>query len=348
MCLTFVGNAVNPQTPTSGNEPHVDMGERAHLDEDGRPRIVERRFVVAEEEDGLRLDHYLKKKIVRLSRTKLQQIAKTQVTRNGAKVKPSTTVVAGDVLVLRREAKPEPPCPRTFEVLYRDERMMVISKPAGLPVHASAKFYFNTLTRVLGERFPGEMSQICHRLDRETSGALVIARDKDAARTLKGAFAKKTVRKTYKAIVYGVPSWTETTIDRPLGLVSGEGELNIRMEVRDHDSLPSRTEARVLQIAGHYALVECRPITGRQHQIRAHLADAGHPIVGDKLYAHGDDAFRRYCEVGLTARLADEFVLPRQALHAASVAVPHPDTLETLEVQAPLPADLQSFLDAQS
>lgn len=321
------------------------MGISAHLDEFGKPRIVERRFVVADEEAGMRLDQFLKKKIARLSRTKLQRIARTQVWRNGrAPVKPSTTLAAGDELLLRREAKPEPPCPRTFEVLYEDERMLVISKPSGLPVHASAKFYFNTLTRVLAERYPGQMTQICHRLDRETSGALVVARDKDAARLLKGAFEKKTVRKSYRAIVYDVPEWTELVVDLPLGLVAGDDELNVRMEVRE-GALPSKTEMRVIETAGRHALVECRPITGRQHQIRAHLAAVGHPIVGDKLYAHGDEAFKRFCDQGLTAELEELFVLPRQALHAASIAIPHPDTGERLEVEAPLPRDLQQFLN---
>jgi len=319
------------------------MGETAHLDADGNPRVIERRFTVAEEEAGLRVDHFLKQKIPRLSRNKLQRIIRTQLFRNGqSPVKPSTTVTTGDELLIRREAKPEPPCPRTFDVLYRDERMMVIGKPAGLPVHASAKFYFNTLTRVLDERFPGEVSQICHRLDRETSGALVVARDRDAARLLKGAFADKKARKRYQAIVYGVPPWTKTAIDLPLGLVAGADELNVRMEVRD-DGLPSRTEVVVLETAGDVALVECLPITGRQHQIRAHLAAIGHPIVGDKLYAHGDEAFRRYCDEGLTAELAEEFVLPRQALHAAAITIPHPDGHE-LSVECPLPTDLRQFL----
>ncbi|MBT8495734.1 MAG: hypothetical protein KJO07_21980, partial [Deltaproteobacteria bacterium] len=96
------------------------MGESSHLDEHGNPRIVERRFVVAEEEAGMRVDHFLKKKIARLSRTRLQRIIKTQVTRAGGQVKPSTTVAAGDELLLRREAQPEPPCPRTFDLLYQD------------------------------------------------------------------------------------------------------------------------------------------------------------------------------------------------------------------------------------
>ena len=320
------------------------MGETAHLDEDGNPRIVERRFTVAEEEAGLRVDHFLKKKISRLSRTRLQRIAKTQVTKNGSRVKPSTSVSAGDELVLRREAQPEPPCPRTFDVLYDDERMMVIGKPAGLPVHSSAKFYFNTLTRVLDERFPGQMTQICHRLDRETSGVLVIARDREAAKILKGAFAKKTARKVYRAIVYGVPTWEHCVVDKPLGLVTGEGELNIRMEVRDHDSLPSKTELRVIESTGQHSLIECKPITGRQHQIRAHLAAIDHPIVGDKLYTHGEEAFKAFCETGMTAKLRERFVLERQALHAFSIEIVHPDDGRTLRVEAPLPPDLADFL----
>lgn len=334
-----------PITDDRRSAAPVDMGERSHLDEHGRPRIIERRFVVADEEAGLRVDHFLKKKISRLSRTRLQRIARTQLTRNGAAgIKPSATVAAGDVLVLRREARAEPPCPRTFDVLHEDPRVLVVSKPAGLPVHASAKFYFNTLTRVLGERYPDEVTQICHRLDRETSGALVVARDRDAARILKAAFADKRVRKSYRAIVYGVPGWSERRVDMPLGLVSGEGELNVRMEVRDRDSQPAVTEMRVVERTGHHALLECRPITGRQHQIRAHLAAIGHPIVGDKLYAHGDEAFRRYCDLGMTPELEALFVLPRQALHAHSIAVPHPGGDRELSVSAPLSPDLIEFM----
>src|SRR6187431_457747 len=157
-----------------------------HLDENGQPRIVERRFVVDENFAGWRLDHYLKRMIPRLSRTKLQEIIRTQVFREGGReVKPSASVAVGELIVLRRAARPEPPCPRDFGVLYDHPMMMVIDKPAGLPVHVSAKFYFNTLTRVLFERYPDRQLQICHRLDRETSGALVLADGRAAAAAIK-------------------------------------------------------------------------------------------------------------------------------------------------------------------
>jgi 23S rRNA pseudouridine1911/1915/1917 synthase len=162
--------------------PGVDLGLDAHLDERGAPRTIERRFEVALDHAGWRLDHYLKEMIPRLSRTRLQQIVETQLTRaDGRTAKPATTVAAGDVFVLRRAARAEPPCPRAIEILAEDPCFVVVDKPAGLPVHATAKFYFNTLTTVLRERFGDHAPQICPRLDRETSGALVCARGRAAA-----------------------------------------------------------------------------------------------------------------------------------------------------------------------
>jgi len=116
------------------------------------------------------------------------------------------------------------------------------------------------------------------------------------------------------------------------------------MEVRASGA-PSKTRVTVIErIAGH-ALVECRPTTGRQHQIRAHLAFSGHPILGDKLYAHGDDAFANYCDHGLTQEALREFVLPRQALHATSIEFTHPTTASKVRVDAPFPTELAEFLD---
>ncbi len=387
-------------------EPLPSTGIDVHLDADGNPRMVERRFVVEEAFAGHRLDHYLKRKIPRLSRTKLQAIIRTQVKPiRGRAPKPCTSVAPGDEIVIRRPARPEPPCPRTFAVLHDDPCMMVIDKPAGLPVHASAKFYFNTLTRVLSERYPGRGVQICHRLDRETSGALVVAKSKQAAAGLKGSFARHRVRKAYLAVVHGQPPWPgrspEATggdldlvvsealeqtvahpaagaashprangspanhlpeshlpeshlpashlpashlIDLPLGLVQDpEALIPIRMVVRD-DAQPARTRARVLARRDGCALILCVPITGRQHQIRAHLAASGYPIVGDKLYAHGDQAFAAFCDDGMTPELLARFELPRHALHAAAIAIPHPETGDWVRVLSPLPDDLRDYL----
>jgi 23S rRNA pseudouridine1911/1915/1917 synthase len=339
-----------------GADPAIDWGQRAHLHPDGSPRIIERHLLVPPELAGLRLDHFVKTQIPRLSRTRIQSIITSQLRRaDDHAPKPATIVAAGDHYILRRAAQPEPPCPRTFTVLVSDPRLYVIDKPAGLPVHASAKFYFNTLTRVLAERFPDEPElQICHRLDRETSGCLVVARDRAAAAVIKHAFATKDrVRKQYLAVVHGNPPWPDAsagldyTIDLPLR-VAQPGDptklTHIRM-LAGPGGLPAVTRVRVecRSATLDRALVRCTLVTGRQHQIRAHLAAVGFPIIGDKLYAHGDDAFLRYCNDGLTADLLQLFTLPRHALHAASVSFPHPDG-DTITAEAPLPADLASLL----
>ncbi|HZJ67795.1 MAG TPA: RluA family pseudouridine synthase [Kofleriaceae bacterium] len=333
-----------------GADPALDWGLDAHRNPDGSPRIIERHLAVPPELAGLRLDHFVKTQIPRLSRTRIQAIIADQLRRSdGHAPKPATIVAAGEHYVIRRPAQPEPPCPRTFGVVVRDPRLYVVDKPAGLPVHASAKFYFNTLTRVLAERFPDEPElQICHRLDRETSGCLVVARDRAAAATIKLAFAARdSVTKRYLAVVHGQPPWdTEQTIDLPLRIAQ-PGDPTKLVHVRmlpGPGGLPAITRVRVEHRAAEYALVRCTLLTGRQHQIRAHLAAAGFPIVGDKLYAHGDDAFLQYCNEGLVPELARRFVLPRHALHAASVAFPHPDG-RTITAEAPLPADLARLLD---
>jgi 23S rRNA pseudouridine1911/1915/1917 synthase len=226
--------------------------------------------------------------------------------------------------------------------------MRIIDKPAGLPVHASAKFYFNTLTRVLSERYPDEPElQICHRLDRETSGVLVLARDREAAAFLKDAIGRKDrTTKEYLAVVHGQPPWdTEAVLDIPLRLSTEADDTrlpHVRM-LPDPRGLEAITRVRVEQRAATYALVRCTLVTGRQHQIRAHLAHAGFPIVGDKLYTHGDDAFIEYCDEGLTPELAAMFVIPRHALHANRITLPHPEG-GVVTGAAPLPADLSQLL----
>ncbi len=223
---------------------------------------------------------------------------------------------------------------------------MVVDKPAGLPMHASAKFYFNTLTRVLSETYPNQVTQICHRIDRETSGLVVVARDRQAASVLKQAFANRQVKKKYLAIVHGVPNWNEKRIDLPLGLAGSAARISIRMVVRP-DALPATTIVRVIAKRDTYSLLMCVPVTGRQHQIRAHLAAVGFPIVGDKLYAHGDDAFAEYCDSGMTDHLLNMFVLHRQALHAAWIEFPHPRGGHLVTVSSPMPRELTELVGAE-
>ncbi len=188
---------------------------------------------------------------------------------------------------------------------------------------------------------------MCHRLDRETSGCVVIARDKLAASFVKQVITdKQRTTKQYLAVVHGKPPWTAgTTLDTRLRLATaadGTKLVNVKV-LADPAGMPATTHVRVERANDRYALVRCTIFTGRQHQIRVHLAHAGYPIVGDKLYAHGDDAFIDYCDEGLTPELAELFVLPRHALHAATITVPHPDGGD-VTATAPLPADLAALI----
>jgi 23S rRNA pseudouridine1911/1915/1917 synthase len=335
------------------DEELVGDVDSVHLDADGKPRIIEIRFKVDPESNGNRLDLYLKRRIRRLSRTRIQNVIRTQLTGpGGRRMKPHSPVFEGDELLIRRPARPEPVCPREFGVLVEEEDFVVIDKPAGLPVHATARYYFNTLTRLISERWPGSGLQIAHRLDRETSGCLVLARGKAAASRIKGAFEQRKVEKRYLALVTGVPDWDEREVDLPLALAEAPHDadpsrpmLRIRMAPTP-GGLTAVTRFTVVSRHRDCALVTCRPVTGRQHQIRAHLAAIGHAIVGDKLYGHGDAAFVRFCDNGPQTRAAliAEFGMARQALHAASIRFPHPRTGVPVDVEAPVPADFREYL----
>ena len=179
----------------------------------------------------------------------------------------------------------------------------------------------------------------------------MLARDKVAAAFIKGAIADKhKTTKQYLAVVHGQPPWDdEEVLDIPLRL-AGPGDAtkltHVRMlpaSMKESGAQQAITRVRVEQRSGDYALVRCTLVTGRQHQIRAHLAAAGFGIVGDKIYTHGDDAFIAYCAKGLTPELAAQFLLPRHALHAALITLPHPDG-GTVTAEAPLPAELAALV----
>jgi 23S rRNA pseudouridine1911/1915/1917 synthase len=175
----------------------------------------------------------------------------------------------------------------------------------------------------------------------------VIARDREAAAFLKTAIAAKDkTTKQYLAVVDGQPPWeTESVLDTPLRLSTAADPTRIPTVrvLPDPKGLTAITRVRVEQRSARYALVRCTLVTGRQHQIRVHLAEAGYPIVADKIYAHGDDAFVEYCDEGLTPELAELFILPRHALHAARITVPHPAG-GLVTADAPLPADMAALL----
>ena len=312
---------------------------------EGPPReIIPLRLRVPPECAGWRLDHFLKHRIRRLSRNKICAIIATQVRLpDGRRPRPSSGVRSGDVIVIERPAPREPPVPRDFAVLAQDESFLALDKPAGLPIHTTAKFWRNTLTALLRERYPDQGLQVCHRIDRETSGVLLVARGPQASSFLKRAFARRAVHKSYLALVHGIPRPPEGTIDRPIKLL--DTPTHLMMGVAP-DGLPSVTRYQVVRAFAEHALVSASPETGRQHQIRVHLAAIGHPIVGDKLYRASEREFMAFCDGGLTPELLAAFDgLPRQALHAHRLTFPHPRTGAPVTVESPLPADISAYLE---
>jgi 23S rRNA pseudouridine1911/1915/1917 synthase len=308
--------------------------------------LIVRDIVVPVECGGWRLDHFLKRRIGRLSRTRIQSIIDDQIYfSDGRRARPSSTVRAGEVIQLRRPPPVEPEVPRHFEILYQDDSVMCIDKPAGLPMHTTAKFWRNTLTALLRERYPGEQMEIAHRIDRETSGVLLVARNRDAASRLTQAFARREVDKTYLALVKGGPP-EEGHIDVPLALLDTPSHVMMGPATLEAGGLPAVTRFRVVRRFSAHALCEAHPETGRQHQIRAHFAHLGHPILGDKLYGAGEALFMRSCDEGVTPELLAAFDgLARHALHAHRLTFPHPVTDRRITVESPLPDDLSRVVE---
>jgi 23S rRNA pseudouridine1911/1915/1917 synthase len=311
------------------------------------PDIIPVRLRVPPECAGWRLDHFLKYRIRRLSRTKLQAIIAGQVKLEGGRQpRPALGVRSGEIILIERPAPVEPPVPRTFRVLMEDDTFIAIDKPAGLPIHTTAKYFRNTLTAVLRERYPEERLQVCHRIDRETSGVLLVARGPEAGSALKQAFAKRKVSKSYLALCHGVPAAPAGLLDRPMKLLDTQS--HIMMGVVPEDDPAGRravTRYEVLRTFARHALLACSPETGRQHQIRVHLADFGHPIVGDKIYRASERAFIEFCDGGMTPELLLAFDgLERHALHAHRLTFPHPRTRAPITVESPLPPDLADYI----
>lgn len=290
---------------------------------------------------GWRLDRYLCEKIPRLSRTRVQALIRARLVceeRPGG-LKPSTLVWPGLSFALRKEQKPEPIVPREIRVVHDDGALLVIDKPAGLPIHPTAAYFHGTLTAILGERYTPSPDP-AHRLDRETSGLVACGHGTANTRALKLAFARRRVEKSYLAIVHGRPVEERFEIALPLRL--GSGRVKVRMVVAE-DGLPSATRVSVVERRGEFSLLRCEPLTGRQHQIRAHLAAVGLPLVGDKIYGPDEEYFLRFVDGTLDGAARARLMLDRHALHAQRLVVPHPATGARVELTAPLPEDLAGF-----
>ncbi|HEX4708561.1 MAG TPA: RluA family pseudouridine synthase, partial [Candidatus Udaeobacter sp.] len=292
-------------------------------------------FLVPEEHTKLRLDQFLAKQAPQYSRSRLQQLIRGGFVRlNGASTRPREIVRAGDKIDLieppleKIETRPEP---IPLNILFEDEDLLVINKQAGLAVHPGAGQREGTLVNALlshcatlsgigGKERPG----IVHRLDKETSGCLVVAKNDRAHQELSKQFAARTVEKIYLALVAGKLRKPAGTIEENIARHPVHRQ---RMQVTSLRGRTAKTDYRVIRASDEASLIECRLHTGRTHQVRVHLHHLGHPILGDKLYA---------------PRLAKNF--SRQMLHAWKLAIQHPRTGEWKYFEAPLPADFNDAI----
>jgi len=306
------------------------------------------RMVVPGEAVGLRLDRYLAGSGHGWSRSQVARwISEGHVTRNGAPTKPAHFLQSGDVI----EVAVPPPTPSELvpqamplDILFEDQHLIVINKPPGLVIHPAAGNPDGTLVNALlahcrdlsgvgGVERPG----IVHRLDKDTSGVLIAAKSDAAHRGLSLSFRWRTTDKRYLAVVYGTPRADEGVVDAPIARHPSERK---RMAV-----VPSGRSARTLYWVRERfpgcALVECRLVTGRTHQVRVHMAHVGHALVGDPVYAGRQ--WRALEDPALAAHCRD---FPRQALHAWKLTITHPATGEPMTFEAPIPADIASLLGA--
>ena len=239
-----------------------------------------------------------------------------------------------------------------IRVLARGREWLAVDKPANLLVHPTRRDGAITLHGLLRQWLAPELAagaqiSLVQRLDRETSGVLLVATSACAARHFSGQLARGEMRKEYRAIVFGWPDWDARTIDAPILREGSRGPFRIWLKQGVHpEGASARTEFAVLERferdGGKFALLAAQPRTGRMHQIRVHAAALGHPLVGDKIYGADEQNYLRFIESGWTADQAAALHLPRHALHAHRLEFVDLDA-RRVDVAAAPPADLQAF-----
>lgn len=303
-----------------------------------------RTFPVSSQEVGQRLDRYLTTMLSDLSRTSVQQlIANGSVLVNGQKSKPGYMLRDGDEIQLSAFAPvtnvgPTRPAAIDLEIVYEDSDLLVVNKPAGMVVHPAPGHHDDTLVNALLAYLPALQESdetlrpgIVHRLDKDTSGLIIVAKNARAQAALTEQMKQHTIIKRYLALVEGNVALDQGSIDAPIGRDPRHRQ---QMAITAVGSREARTHFKVLERYARHTLLLLQLETGRTHQIRLHLKAIGHPVVADAVYGSGN-VFKRA-------------PLNRQFLHAYQLRFVHPFTGETLELEAPLPADLQVVLDQKS
>lgn len=333
-------------------DDEVESVEVSHVDDgsnEGEPAREILKIRVGTNLKNRRLDKYLGGRFNQFSRSRLQKLIKVQgVMVNSQPAKVSHKLNPGDIVELslpKREFRELVPEDIPLDIMYEDDEMIVLNKQADLIVHPARGhkqgtlvnalvFHSNKLSKGTEDFRPG----IVHRLDRNTTGVMVVAKTDTAQYKLSQQFQKRTIKKTYIAIVHGVPELTADRINKPLGVHPNVREkYSIRADGKD-----SITFYEVLEEFRGYSLVKLRLMTGRTHQLRVHMSHLKHPIVADDMYG-GKVVYPWQIEDRDAA--PQEPLMARVALHAWQLELTHPITEETMKFEADLPEDMQKFLD---
>ena len=328
------------------------------LEDEQQPLYEHFRIVVDEGQSPLRIDKYMFEKLQHSSRNRIQQAADAGFVHvNDRPVKSNYKVRPNDVITLMLD---RPRHDSTIEaediplnIIYEDAELLVVDKPAGLVVHPGAGNFHGTLVNAVAWHLKDLLSYdpndpevgLVHRIDKDTSGLLLVAKTPDAKRKLGVQFFNKTTRRSYNALVWGHFAEDEGRIE---GNIGRDPRDRLRMKVFDPVSgigKPAVTHYRVLERFGYVTLIECMLETGRTHQIRAHLRHIGHPLFADERYG-GTEILRGNRSSTYKSFIQNCFKLcNRQALHARTLGFRHPTTGREMDFCAPLPRDMEQLID---
>ena len=313
------------------------------------------RFEASKGQSALRVDKFLMNMIENTTRNKIQQAAENgSILVNDVAVKSNYKVKAGDVvrLVLAHPTYEQLLTPENIplDIVYEDDQLLVINKPAGMVVHPGHGNYSGTLVNALAYHFENlpmnssERPGLVHRIDKDTTGLLVVAKTEHAMAYLTKQFAEKTSEREYVALVWGNIEEDEGTVEGNIGR-HDTNRMQMAVHSEEEKGKPAVTHYKVLERFGYVTLVSCQLETGRTHQIRVHMKHIGHTLFNDERYG-GDSILK-----GTTFTKYKQFVdncfkvLPRQALHAKTLGFEHPITKEFLRFDTPIPQDLQECIE---
>ena len=343
-------------------EPEENLLRDALDEESPEEAEAETEWRIAEAQVGQRLDQFVAGALAGATRAEAQRLIEAQpespagVRVNGLRVKPNYRLRAGDqVVALRPQARPPAALPEVIplDVVYEDSDLLVINKARGMVVHPAPGAEHGTLVNAVlahagdlsgigGEMRPG----IVHRLDKDTGGLLVVAKNDAAHRGLQAQIQAKTAARRYLALAWGIPTFTQAHVDAPIGRHPTDRKKMAVVTDPRYMARAAQTDLTVLEtFSGVFTLLEAELQTGRTHQIRVHCAYIQHPVVGDPLYGGQRKIPSNKFSSERRAALEEAIeALNGQALHAYSLAFTHPRTGESLAFEVPLPAPMQTLL----